>query len=259
MLTQAGRPGSGSGGDTSERSQALGLLETPHALAVPKRDPALHPFNPSSEDVAQAELALRGLRALMHSANLKAISPDCRKALSAFNLGSSGFLLAPEMASQVLSCLEDETDLAGIVNSVTISGPSLKYLVDNERWDVSAWACEIRCFANNPTGNIGDGFGEIEIKPESLRYVACVSRDLLEDASINLESWLLQKTSTAFRAQISQAVLAGDGIGKPLGLLNGGIPVCDTGDFRLAGQFTWMDLVSLKYQLAPQHWPAPVT
>jgi hypothetical protein len=33
---------------------------------------------------------------------------DQRKALSAFSFGSSGFLLAPEMSQQILSCLEEK-------------------------------------------------------------------------------------------------------------------------------------------------------
>ena len=38
-----------------------------------------------------------------------------------------------------------------------ISGSSIKFLSDNEVWDVAAWACESSCFANNPTQQIGSG------------------------------------------------------------------------------------------------------
>jgi len=54
-------------------------------------------------------------------------------------------------------------------------------------WDAAAWACESSCFANSPTTQLGSGLGEMEIKPESLRYIACATRDLLEDAAINIE------------------------------------------------------------------------
>jgi HK97 family phage major capsid protein len=88
----------------------------------------------------------------------------------------------------------------------------------------------------NPTQQIGAGMAELEIKAETIRYVLCASRELLEDASFNIETWALQKASQAIRVTVSSAILAGDGIGKPLGLLNGGIPICDTGANTPAGQ-----------------------
>ena len=108
-------------------------------------------------------------------------------------------------------------------------------------WDTAAWACESQCFANNPQ-QLGEGLGELEIKAEALRYIVCTSRDLLEDASVNIEAWLLGKANRAFRNQISDAIVSGDGIGKPLGILRAGVPICDTGAntpaAHLAGR-TW--------------------
>jgi hypothetical protein len=61
-------------------------------------------------------------------------------------------------------------------------------------------------------------------------------------------------------ATISNAVMTGDGIGKPLGLLNiaAGIPICDTAAGTPAGQFTWQDLVSLKFAVPLQYHKAAV-
>jgi hypothetical protein len=61
--------------------------------------------------------------------------------------------------------------------NISISSSSIKFMVDNESWDVAAWACDASCFANNPTQQIGQGIGELEIKPESLLYVVCTTRD----------------------------------------------------------------------------------
>ena len=43
-----------------------------------------------------------------------------KKSLSAFSFGNNGFLLAPEMSNQVLSCIVDPTDVTGLVNPVNI-------------------------------------------------------------------------------------------------------------------------------------------
>ena len=55
------------------------------------------------------------------------------------------------------------------------------------------------------------GLGELEIKAEPLRYIACAGRDFIEDASINIEAWLMQKVATGFRWTINEALIAGDG------------------------------------------------
>jgi HK97 family phage major capsid protein len=93
--------------------------------------------------------------------------------------------------------------------------------------------------------------GELEIKPESLRYIVCSTRELLEDSSVNIETWLMDKARRAFAFQINDAILVGDGFGKPMGILNpqAGIPIAETGSGTPAGQFSWQDLVMLRWQV----------
>jgi HK97 family phage major capsid protein len=63
----------------------------------------------------------------------------------------------------------------------------------------------------------------------------------LEDVSFNVEQWLFQKVSHGMRATINAALIVGDGIGKPMGLLNpnSGIPICETSAATQPGQFSW--------------------
>src|SRR5262249_19125573 len=191
LLRKQGRPSGGfDANGRDERASAIGLLEQKYFATTTKTDPALPPPSFSEEAIAEAKLAIRGLKTLMHSTSIDQVPLDQRKALSAFSFGSQGFMLAPEMSNEILSCLEDITDIAGLMRNITISGPSIRFMVDNELWDVAAWACESSCFANNPTQQIGQGLGEVEIKPESLRYIVCATRDLLEDSSTNVEAWL---------------------------------------------------------------------
>src|SRR5262245_7971689 len=111
------------------------------------------------------------------------------------------------MSNTVISCLVDPTDLAGLMNRVQISSGSIKFLIDNVRMQTAGWACEASCFANNPTPDLQEGLGELEIKAETLRYTACATSDLLQDSSFNVESWLLDKVSRGFRATINAAVI----------------------------------------------------
>jgi len=56
------------------------------------------------------------------------------------------------------------------------------------------------------------------------------------------------------RATINAAILLGDGIGKPMGLLNpnSGIPICEVSSATNPGQFSWQDLLMLKYEIPIQ-------
>src|SRR6516165_11141730 len=209
LLLKMGRPGGGdfNAAGRDARESAIGLLEQKHCSVATKRDVSLPEQHFSEAQIDEAKLAIAGIRSLMHSTSIDQVPLDQRKALSAFSFGSQGFLLAPEISSQILSCLESVTDIAALMQNINISGASIKFLTDNETWDVAAWACEASSFANNPTQQLGSGLGELEIKPESLRYIVCATRDLLEDSSVAIEPWLLSKASRAFGLQISNAVL----------------------------------------------------
>jgi HK97 family phage major capsid protein len=64
----------------------------------------------------------------------------------------------------------------------------------------------------------------------------------------------LRKVADAFRRKISDAIVAGAGLGMPQGVLNptSGIPICDTSESTPPGQFTWRHLVMLKMELPMQ-------
>jgi len=236
----------------ARREQAIGLLEQKHEnVYVKQADLRDHPFAYTEDQIAEAEVYIKALRALMHAPNRNLLSEEYNKALSAFTFGTQGFIMAPEQSNEILSCLVDVTDITGLMRNMTISGPSIRFPVDNELWDIAAWACESSCFANNPTQQIGSGLGELEIKPESLRYIVCATRELLDDASANIEGWMIAKVNTAFRHQINAAVLIGDGFGKPMGILNpaAGIPIMDTSLATPVGFFSWQDLVQLKWSV----------
>jgi HK97 family phage major capsid protein len=248
------RPGSEANTDEQNRKHAIGLLQLRHEFKVTKKD-VEHPFQPTEEQINEAMVAVKALHALVNTSDVASLSPEFRKALTAFNMGASGFILAPEMSSRILSCIVDPTDVTGLFDNLTISGPSVKFLVDNVRIDQAAWACETTCFANNPQAFLNEGLGELEIKPETLRYIICASRDILEDASVDIEAWMIRKVNYAFRNTISTAAISGTGSGMPVGILNpaAGIPICDTSANTPAGQFTWQDLIMLKWQV-PMQW-----
>src|SRR5262249_11243104 len=154
-----------------------------------------------------------------------------------------GFILPPQLSDRVLSCLVDESDVAALMGQASTSAGSLKFLVDNVRMQDAGWACETSCFANNPQSDLADGLGELEIKCETIRYIVCAGSDLLQDAAFNIEAWIIRKAGEGFRRTINNAIIAGSGVGMPIGILNpnSGIPVCETSPHTAPGTFTWQD------------------
>jgi len=159
--------------------------------------------------------------------------------------------------SEVLSCIVYPSSIAGLVGSVTISGPSALFLIENPRMGLGGWACEASCFANNPQPDLSEGLGTLEIKPETIRFVACATRDFLEDASMPAEQWVMRRISEGLAATINNALILGDGVGKPMGIFNprSGIPIVDAAAATPAGSLTWQDLYMLKWEI-PAQWQA---
>jgi HK97 family phage major capsid protein len=256
LSAKVGRPGGSSfdAGAQTLREAARGLLEAKFLTTVTKADSNIR-FNPTEDEMSEAEVAVLAQKHLF-KCNFDRLPALEQKALSSFNMGASGFILQPELSSRVLSCLVLPTDVTGLMTTVQIASGSIKFLVD-DAVATAAWACETSCFANSPQSQLAEGLGELEIRAETLRHIVCASSDVLEDAALDLEAWVLRKVSNAMRVIISQAVMVGDGIGKPLGILNpaAGVPICDTGVNTPAGQFGWQDLILLKWQV-PNQWLA---
>lgn len=258
LFRKAGRPGTMITADDeiSERKSAIGLCHTRRNLTTPKIDAGVSDdWTPSSSEIDQALTARRAMKALFRHGDTSRLDALEQKSLSSFSYGNNGFLLAPEMSSQVLSCLVDPTDISGLVNRVAISSGSVRFLIDNVRMRIAGWACDASCFANNPQPDLAAGLGTLEVKAEPLRFVVCATSDLLADASFDVETWLMEKVSRGFRDAINNAIVVGDGIGKPMGLLHpaSGIPIVETGAATEPGQFSWQDLVQLKFEI-PQQW-----
>ena len=261
LMRERGRPWGSSGeidgGGDLERKSAHEMCVVRHSERSPKVGDVAKAYSPSSPEMDEALAARRAFSHVVRHGSPAKLDNFEQKSLSAFSFSGTGMMLPPERMAEVLSCIVYPSDLSGLVGRVNISGPSAVFLVDNPRMGLGAWACEAGCFANNPQPDLAEGLGQLEIKPETIRFIACATRDLIEDAGMNFESWLMRKISDGMGATINSALLLGDGVGKPMGLLNprSGIPICETAAATLAGVLAWQDLYMLKYEI-PLQWHA---
>jgi HK97 family phage major capsid protein len=260
LFARQGRPGGDGFGELGgERKDARQWLIEKHALDRP-RDDGLAPFwEPSSAEIDGALVARKALEKFFRSGDARKLDHLETKALSSFTM-NEGWILPPQMASRILSCLVDPSDITGLVSNETISASATEYPIDNVDAEEANWACQADCFHNNPSDWLKNGLGTLTIKPEPLRFVVCAGSDLLEDASFNVETWLFRKVSRGFQKALNRAIVTGDGIGRPQGILNpaSGIPVCDVSTHTTAGQFDWRDLIALAFEVPQQYHPGAV-
>jgi HK97 family phage major capsid protein len=209
LLAKACRPGFSAELSESadfERKSAAEMCAIRHAERVPKDDGINKAYNPSSGEIDEALAARRPFsHAVRHGSPAKLDAFE-QKSLSAFSFAVTGMLLPPERMSEILSCIVYPSSLAGLMGRVNISGPSAVLLIENPRMGLGAWACEGSCFANNPMADLSEGLGQLEIKPETIRFVACATRDFLEDAAVSAENWIMRRISEGMEATINNAM-----------------------------------------------------
>jgi hypothetical protein len=104
LSAKMGRPGGGGLDLDDTRTQAIALLEQRHMIRTPRRDLTVaHEHVSTSEEIEEAKLADKGARALIRTGNIDNVEYNCRKSLTAFQVGSSGYLMPVEWSSRVRS------------------------------------------------------------------------------------------------------------------------------------------------------------
>jgi predicted phage gp36 major capsid-like protein len=68
----------------------------------------------SEAQIGEAQTYHKAFSELLHTADAGTLSRENRKALSAFSLGSNGFILPTEMSNRIISCLVDPTDVTSL-------------------------------------------------------------------------------------------------------------------------------------------------
>jgi HK97 family phage major capsid protein len=243
IFKRLGRPGADryDGASDLVRKDAIQMCIDRHSWEHQKHEGRRLEYTPKGEEIDEAMCAQRAWRAILRHGNIQRLDPIEQKALSSFNFNSSGWVVPPQVSSRILSCLTDETDFLSLLGQETISAGSVQFPIDNSELQGTGWACDLDCggsAATIPPPSM------MEIRADEIRATICSTNDLLTDASFNVESWVQRKVARAVRQQIAAALICGDGVGKPTGILNprSGIPQCETAVSTPPGQFTWQDL-----------------
>ena len=136
-----------------------------------------------------------------------------------------GYLVPPQIAAGIQENMFGVGSLLSFFNPIQVEGNSLTInaIDETSRADGSRmggvqgyWMAE----AGTKTAS-KPKFRQIELKLKKCAALCYATDELLEDATA-LQSWITNSVPQELRFKVEQAIVNGDGIGKPLGMLQAG-------------------------------------
>ena len=139
-------------------------------------------------------------------------------------IGSDGgFTVMPEFNHQIFEHVYSN-DLVSSTDNYTVGGNNMTFLANAETSRLDGfrhgglrgyWTGEGQTItASKPTVR------EIQMKLQKLAVVVYLTDELISDSAQALEQYVTRKASDEFNFMIGNALFNGDGVGKPLGVLN---------------------------------------
>ena len=168
---------------------------------------------------------------VMTGTPLDNLSSDERKAMSAGSDPDGGYLLPPSTVGRMVSKLYEQSTMRQLANVQTISTDKLEGIVDNNEAD-AGWVSELGTRPDTTTPQVG----KYEIQAHEMYAMPKASQKILDDAAVNVESWLAGKVADKFARVEGAGFTTGTGVGQPRGLFS--YTTAATGDdSRSWGQF----------------------
>lgn len=125
-----------------------------------------------------------------------------------------GFLVSPEMSSEVVKQIYESSPMRELSSVATISSDAFEILEDLDQV-ASGWVAEKQARPNTESAKLK----MVKIPVHELYAAPLVTQKLLDDAGFNVESWLSGKFAEKFGRDEATAFVNGNGEGKPRGIL----------------------------------------
>ncbi|MCA3254938.1 MAG: phage major capsid protein [Alphaproteobacteria bacterium] len=138
--------------------------------------------------------------------------------LTTLSVGSDpagGFLVTPDTNGRMVKKIYDSTPMRQLATVVSIGSDALEGPIDNGEVD-AAWVGEQQARGQTDAAQLGMW----RIPVSELYAYPKVTQKLLEDARINVESWVGDKAIAKFARKEAAAFVSGDGVNKPRGFLS---------------------------------------
>lgn len=146
--------------------------------------------------------------------NLDLMGEMHRKAMQSGIDVDGGYLLPPPAQAAILQKVREMSEMRAICGSIAISTNAIEGVVD--RGDAAAaWVGEVAARPATDTPQLSrDRIETFEIYSNPQ-----LSQQLIEDASVDVEGWMIDRVSTAFAEAEDAAFVSGGGVASPRGLV----------------------------------------
>ncbi len=170
------------------------------------------PF-PGDLDAATYTHYKSGFFKMARTGNLEALSADERKAMSAGSDPDGGYMLPTPTVGAVVKRMYEQTVMRQLATVQTISTQAIVGVVDNGDAD-AGWVSELGSRTDTTTPQVG----QYRIDAHEMYAAPKASQTLIDDAAVDVESWMAGKIGDKFARVEGLAFWQGTGVGQPRGL-----------------------------------------
>lgn len=140
---------------------------------------------------------------------------DIRNELSVGFDGDGGYLVTPDMSGRIVDFVRETSPMRQYAAVQVISTDALQGDYDLDEATSGGWVGERD--SRTETGTPGIGQWKIEVHEQYAEPRA--TQQLLDDAAIDIESWLTGKIASKFARTENTGFVSGTGVGQPRGFL----------------------------------------
>jgi HK97 family phage major capsid protein len=142
--------------------------------------------------------------------------PEIEHKFLATNSDSDGgYLVTSKMSKNIIKTIAEISPMRQLASLETISSNSLDIIEDYNQ-ATAGWTSEIETRSNTNTPKIA----KKSIMVHELYAQPRATQKLIDDANIDIESWLVEKLVDIFASKENDSFINGDGAGKPRGILS---------------------------------------
>lgn len=153
-------------------------------------------------------------RAYLRTGDAAELTRIERKTLSVGADPEGGYLVTPEVSERIVSTIFETSPVRALAAVESISTDSLELLVDKA--DAGAgWVAETEARAETTSPDLA----KINIPVHEIYAEPRATQKLIDDSSIDIETWLTGKVADKFARTEATAFVNGTGVGQPRGFL----------------------------------------
>jgi HK97 family phage major capsid protein len=137
------------------------------------------------------------------------------KTMSVDSDEDGGYLVTDQVSSEIMTKVFESSPMRQLASAQTISSDTLDILEDLDEV-ASGWVGETGARPNTATAKLN----MLKIAVHEIFAFPLATQKFLDDASINVESWLAGKVAAKFSRDEATAFISGNGVAKPKGILD---------------------------------------